>query len=237
MHIGEDEGSSAGRLRRSFGWALGFVALLWAIRLVQSLLGLKLARYGVLPGDPAGLTGVLAAPLIHGSVAHLFANTAPLLVLGTALLFGYPRAARLALPVIYLGGGLGVWLVARDAYHIGASGLTFGMMFFVFTIGALRWDRRAIALSMTVFLLYGGMIWGIFPSAPNISFESHFFGALMGVGCAIALRNRDRPAVERHYPWDGRDYEEIPEQEFKRVLDQEFFGIPDDAERPGDESR
>ena len=234
MQIGEQEGSATRRLHRCFGWALGFVVLLWAIRLLQSLLDLKLARYGVLPRDPAGLVGVLVAPLIHGSAAHLFANTAPLLVLCTALLFGYPRAARLALPVIYLGTGVGVWLFARDAYHIGASGLTFGMMFFVFTIGALRWDRRAIALSLIVFLLYGGMIWGIFPSAPNISFESHFFGALIGVCCAIALRNRDRPAVERHYPWGGGDYEEIPEQEFKRVLDREFFGITDDSERSED---
>jgi membrane associated rhomboid family serine protease len=234
METGEEDESSAGRLRRCFGWALAFVALLWVIHLAQSLLDLRLARYGVLPGAASGLKGVLFAPLIHGSFAHLFANTAPLLVLGTALLFGYPRAARLALPVIYLGSGLGVWLFARDAYHIGASGLTFGMMFFVFTIGVLRWDRRAIALSLIVFLLYGGMIWGIFPSAPDISFESHFFGALMGVGCAIALRNRDRPAVERHYPWNGGDHEEIPEQEFKRVLDREFFGISDDSEHSRD---
>lgn len=221
-------------LGRCFRWALGFVALLWAIHLVQFLFNLKLARFGILPGAASGLTGILAAPLIHGSAAHLLANSGPLLVLGTALLAGYPRAARLALPLIYLGSGLGVWLFARDAYHIGASGLTFGMLFFVFTIGALRWDRLAIALSLAVFLLYGGAIWGIFPSTPNISFEYHFFGALTGAACAVALRNLDRPAAPRHYPWNSGDYEEIPEQEFKRVLDREFFGIEDDPEPPAD---
>ena len=233
MDMTPDYDRTAGqRLGRALAWMLGFTGGLWLIRLVQSLGDLQLARFGVLPGDPGGLAAVLWAPLIHGSGAHLFANSAPLLVLGSALLFGYPRAARLALPAIYLGSGLGVWLFARAAYHIGASGLTFGMMFFVFTMGALRWDRRAIALALVVFLLYGGMIWGILPSTPNISFEYHFFGAAMGVACAIALRNLDAPQAERYYPWTGADYEEIPEQEFKKILDREFFPEPDDPEEP-----
>ena len=83
-------------------------------------------------------------------------------------------------------------VTARDAYHIGASGLTFGMMFFVFIIGAIRWDRRAIALSMLVFFLYGGMVWGILPTDPKVSYESHFFGALIGVVLAILCSVRPR---------------------------------------------
>jgi membrane associated rhomboid family serine protease len=79
------------------------------------------------------------------------------------------------------------------------------MMFFVFTIGALRWDRRAIALSMVVFFLYGGMIWGIFPSEPGVSFESHFFGAALGVLLAFVLRRLDPPPPEKKYEWEGKD--------------------------------
>jgi membrane associated rhomboid family serine protease len=140
--------------------------------------------------------------LIHSSFSHLFANTLPLLILGTTLLYGYPKSARIVIPAVYLGTGLGVWLFARDAYHIGASGLTFGFMFFVFTVGALRWDRRAIALSMIVFFLYGSMIWGVLPGRPGISFESHLFGALIGLSLAIILRNYDPHSAVKKYSWE-----------------------------------
>ena len=198
---------SAQRLRRSFMLALSFASALWLLKVADSLLDLQLVRFGIYPRTLEGLWGILWAPWIHGSFAHAFANTGPIIVLGTALVYGYPRAARIALPAIYLGSGIGVWLFARSAYHIGASGLAFGMMFFVFTIGALRWDKRAIALSLIVFLLYGGMIWGIFPSAPDISFEYHFFGAVVGVAMAVLLKNRDPAPPEKRYSWEDSDDE------------------------------
>jgi membrane associated rhomboid family serine protease len=197
-----EPGSAAQPLRRPFRLALSFAVLLWLVRVTDSLLGLDLVRFGVHPRTLDGLWGILWAPLIHGSFSHVFANTAPLIVLGTGLLYGYPRAARMALPAIYLGSGLGVWLFGRSAFHIGASGLTFGMMFFVFTIGALRWDKKAIALSLIVFFLYGGMIWGIFPTNPDISFESHFFGAVLGVAMAVLLKNKDPAPPRKQYSWE-----------------------------------
>jgi membrane associated rhomboid family serine protease len=133
---------------------------------------------------------------------HLFANTAPLLILGTALLYGFPKSARIVIPVVYFGTGLGVWLFARQSFHIGASGLTFGFMFFVFIAGVLRWDRRTIALSMIVFFLYGSMIWGVFPGKPDISFESHLVGAVIGVTLAVLLRNYDAYPPEKKYSWE-----------------------------------
>jgi len=198
------------RFRQAFLIAAAFTALLWLIRLAESLLGLDLMRASIYPRNLQSVTGILFAPLLHGSVSHLFANTAPLLVLGTALIYGYPRASRIAIPLIWLLSGLGVWLFARASWHLGASGLTFGMMFFVFSIGALRWDRRAIALSMIVFLLYGGMVWGVFPSAPGISWEYHLFGALSGVLLAILLRRLDPPPPEKKYSWEGEDQEDWP---------------------------
>lgn len=194
-------------LRRSAAVAGGFVGLLWLVWLADALFGLQFYRLGVYPRDIGGLPGILLAPLIHGSFAHLFANSLPLFILGTALLYGYPRAARMALPLIYLGAGLGTWLFARSSFHIGASGLTHGMMLFVFTIGVLRRDRPSIALSLLVFFLYGGMIWGIFPQDPKVSYETHFFGALMGVALAFLLRNRDPRPPERRYDWEGEDGE------------------------------
>ena len=197
------------RLKRSFTIVAAFTAVLWLIRIVEVMLGANLARYGVYPGQPGGLTGIIWAPLIHTSFSHLFANTPPLLLLGTALLYGYPRSAKIVIPAVYLGSGLGVWLFARDAYHVGASGLTFGFMFFVFTVGVLRWDKRATALSLVVFFLYGGMIWGIFPSKPEISFESHFFGAMIGIAMAVLLRNYDPYPAKKHYSWEQDEVIEL----------------------------
>ena len=189
-------------LKRSFTIVAAFTITLWLIKIVEALIGARLYKYGILPGQLSGLAGIFWAPLIHSSFSHLFANTAPLLILGTALLYGYPKSAKIVIPAIYIVTGLGVWLFARQTYHIGASGLTFGFMFFVFTIGAIRWDRRAIALSMVVFLLYGSMIWGIFPSKPGISYESHFFGAMIGITLAILLRNYDPNIAEKEYNWE-----------------------------------
>ena len=206
------------RLRHSFRLAAAFAALLWAIRSAEVVFHLELVRYGVYPLQPGGLVGILAGPLIHGSWSHLFANTLPVIILGTALLYGYPKSAKPVLATVYLGSGLGVWLFAREAYHIGASGLTFGVMFFLFVVGALRWDKRAIALSMIVFFLYGSMIWGIFPLEPGISFESHFFGAVIGVVMAIVLKNRDPAPVEKTYSWEDETDEEANEADEKSLI-------------------
>ena len=189
-------------LKRSFTIVASFTVALWLIKSIELLTGVELFKYGIYPGQLSGLMGIFLAPLIHSSFSHLLSNTAPLLILGTALLYGYPKSARIVIPAVYIGTGLGVWLFARQLYHIGASGLTFGFMFFVFTVGAIRWDKRAIALSMVVFFLYGGMIWGIFPNEPGISYESHFFGAMIGIILAILLRNYDPYTTEKKYSWE-----------------------------------
>ncbi len=195
------------RLRIAFIIALSFALLLWMIKLAEYLGGLDFTQFGIYPRRADGLAGILYAPFIHGSLAHLFANTAPIIVIGTMLLYGYPRAARVLLPVVYLGGGGAVWLFAREAYHIGASGLAFGMLFFVFTVGALRWERRTLALSLVVFFLYGGMIQGVIPAARDVSFESHLSGALIGIVLAFLLRHRDPEPPRKQYSWEREEAE------------------------------
>lgn len=211
------------RLRRSFRLVVWFVLILWAIKLIEIILGLDFVQYGVYPLRVSGLPGIVMAPLIHGSLSHLFSNTAALIILGTALLYGYPKSAKIVVPVLYLGTGLGVWLFARNAYHIGASGLTFGAMFFVFSIGVLRWDKRAIILAMIVFFLYGSMIWGIFPTQPGVSFESHFFGAVIGVALAMLLKNHDPAPPPKKYSWE--DEADELELEDKTDDDQGYSGF------------
>lgn len=181
--------------------------ILWLIQIANALFGLEIVRFGVYPREILGLRGILFMPLIHGSFAHIFSNTLPLLILGTAMLLGYPRSSKYVFPIVYFGVGLMVWLFGRDSFHVGASGINFGLFTFVFVIGALRWDKRAIALSCLVFFMYGGMIWGIFPTEPGVSFESHFFGAAIGVLCAIIFRDYDTKPPEKRYDWEDETEE------------------------------
>ncbi len=203
-----------------------FTLELWLIKIVEVLTASHFYLYGIYPGHLSGLSGILLAPLIHASFAHLFANTPPLLILGTALLYGYPKSAKIVIPGIITGSGLGVWLFARESYHIGASGLVFGFMFFIFTIGIIRWDRRASVLSMLVFFLYGSMIWGIFPANPDISFESHFFGAISGIILAILLRNYDPYLPEKKYSWEDEEDEE-DEIDYEEYAEKDETSLPD----------
>ncbi len=178
------------------------ITILWLIKGLQITFSWDLGAYGVFPRSFDGLIGILFAPLIHGSFEHLFSNTMALFVLTTALFYEYPKSAKWTFILIYLGSGLGVWLFARESYHYGASGLTHGMMFFLFLIGILRRDKPAMAIAMIVFFLYGSMVWGVLPTKEEISFESHLFGALMGVVCAIIFRNKDPKPPEKKYSWE-----------------------------------
>ncbi len=203
MNADTNPAEDRARWRHAFRLSMAFTILLWVIRGTEVLFHLDLARYGVFPLQSGSLIGILVGPLIHGSWSHLFANTLPIIILGTALLYGYPRSAKIVIITVYLASGLGVWLFARPAYHIGASGLTSGVLFFLLVIGILRRDRRAITLTMIVFFLYGGMIWGIFPTRPEISFESHFFGAATGTVLAFLLRHRDPAPPQKIYSWEN----------------------------------
>lgn len=188
-------------LKFSALFPLLFIGLLWLFKVLETLTGLSLTEFGIYPGKLSGIIGIPLAPLIHGSIAHLIANTLPLFVLGTIMIHVYPRSAIHAIPIIYLLSGIGVWLFGRQAYHIGASGLLYGMVAFVFVIGVIRRDRLPVALSMITFFLYGGMVWGIFPGDPSISFEAHFFGALTGVALAIIMKDHDAKIPEKRYGW------------------------------------
>jgi membrane associated rhomboid family serine protease len=192
----------AARLRRALAGVALFIGLLWLIELLDTGFVLHLSRLGIFPRTWHGLWGVVCAPLIHGSWQHLISNSLVLLVLGVVLLYGYPRASGYVLALVWLGSGLGVWLFARSSYHFGASGLAHGLMFYIFVSGILRRDRLSIALSLIVFLLYGGMVTTIFPQQPGISYESHLFGAVMGVIAAFVFRSRDPLTPEKTYDWE-----------------------------------
>jgi membrane associated rhomboid family serine protease len=183
--------------------SLGFVAVLWLIPLLGW--GLELERFGVRPRQWIGLPGILAAPLLHADFVHLIANSLPLAVLGTVMLQLYPAAALRVLPAIYLGPGIAVWLFARGGIHVGASGLVYGLVSYVFVAGLVRRERRAIAASLLVAFMYGTLVWGVLPVREGTSWETHLAAAAIGTLLAIVLRHRDRPPPVR-YSWeDERD--------------------------------
>lgn len=181
--------------------ALGFVGLIWVIALLDWGLDLDADDFGVQPRQLAGLTGILFAPLVHGSFAHLLANSLPLLVLGTAMLYLYPNAALRVIPAVYLGPGVAVWLFARAGVHFGASGLVYGLVSYIFVAGLIRRDRRAIAASLLVCFMYGALVWGVLPIERGVSWETHLAAALIGTVLAIALRRLDIPLLHR-YTWE-----------------------------------
>jgi membrane associated rhomboid family serine protease len=201
----------AARFRQALVGVAIFIGLLWLIELLDIGWDLRLSRLGVYPRAWHGLWGVACAPLIHGSWQHLISNSLALMVLGVVLLYGYPHSSRYALTLIWLGSGLGVWLFARSSYHFGASGLAHGLMFFIFVSGILRRDKLSIALSLIVFFLHGGMVWTIFPQQPGISYESHFFGALMGIIAAFVFRHREPALPEKTYDWERAPDDPWPE--------------------------
>jgi len=189
--------------------ALGFVALIWLIQLLNWGLDLELERFGVRPRQLAGLPGILLAPLLHGSFAHLATNSLPLLVLGTGMLYLYPSSALKVIPAVYLGPGIAVWLFARASVHVGASGLVYGLVSYIFVAGVIRRDTRAIAASLLVSFLYGSLAWGVLPIKPGVSWETHLAAALIGLVLAIALRRLDIPPRKR-YAWEDEkdEYED-----------------------------
>jgi membrane associated rhomboid family serine protease len=215
-----------GRLLRALKASLGFVLLLLVVFSMQQALDWR--PFAVIPQTAAGLFGVLTAPLLHGSMAHLGANAVSLLLLGTLAGSVYPRATVRALPLIWLGSGLCAWLFGvAGSHHLGASGITHGLMFLVFVLGLLRRDRASVAAAMIALFLYGGMLLTILPREFDVSWQSHLGGALGGVVAAFAFRRKDPQAPRRKYSWEIE--EELAAQAAEAERDQFEPAAPRDV--------
>lgn len=192
------------RVLRAFNASLGAVLLLVAVFASQGLFDYR--SWSVAPHETRGLLGLLGAPLLHGSLEHLGANAFALLILGTLAGSVYPRATLFALPLLWLGSGLGAWLLGDiGSHHLGASGVTHGLLFLLFVLGLLRRDRAAIAASMIAFLFYGGMLLTILPHEPGVSWQSHMGGAVAGVIAALLFRLRDPAPARPRYSWEDEE--------------------------------
>lgn len=181
-----------------------FLVLILSTELAKYLSNNNFVQFGILPREISGLVGILTAPLIHSNIEHLFSNAIPLLVLGTSIYYFYPESSKKAIPIIYLSTNLLVWLFARDSYHIGASGIVYGLASFLFFSGIIKKDKRAITLTLLTSFLYGGLVVGVFPTKDGISWESHLFGFLTGLVLAIFYRKKD---PFKKYDWEDEDLE------------------------------
>ena len=189
------------RLRRALNASLAFVLVLAACFSAQHAFDWTFLT--VTPWRADGLLGLLVAPLLHGSVQHLVANGTALLLLGTLAGTAFPKATLRAMPLLWLGSGLGAWLLGQPgSHHLGASGVTHGLGFLLFVLGLLRRDRAAIAAGMLAFLFYGGMLMTILPREAGVSWESHLGGTLAGIAAAFLFRRSDPQPPRRRYSWE-----------------------------------
>ncbi|MEN8117249.1 MAG: rhomboid family intramembrane serine protease [Bacteroidota bacterium] len=183
-----------------------FIVAFWIVEIVEQVSGLSFVKLGVYPHHLNGLQGIIFSPFIHSDFNHLISNSIPFFILLFMLIYFYRRISYQIFFQMYFLAGLCVWLAGREAWHIGASGVVYAMAAFHFVSGIIRNDVRLLTLSVVVVFLYGGMIWGIFPINPDISWEGHLWGAISGVTLALYYR---KYIIRR----DKFDWEEEEEEE------------------------
>jgi membrane associated rhomboid family serine protease len=176
-----------------------FVFLMWMVKIIEVLFDIDLSQFGIYPLSIKGLRGIIFSPFIHADFTHLFNNSVPLFFLSIALFYFYSEVALKVFIGTYFITGFLVWIAGRDAWHIGASGLVYGLASFLFFSGIIRRYFRLIALSLLIVFLYGSMVWGLFPGVyKNVSWESHMLGFFSGVVLAVWYKNEgpQRPVYE-----------------------------------------
>ena len=182
-----------------------FLVLIWMIKISEAALEMRFTHLGLFPLEASGLKGILFAPLIHADFKHLFDNSVPLYFLSIAIFYFYRPVAYRVFFLVWFVSGLIVWLTARPAYHIGASGLVYGFASFVFFSGVIRNNIHLLAISLIVVFMYGSLIWGILPYDLRISWESHLVGGLSGLGIALFYHSYGPPSTKKEWPEEDED--------------------------------
>jgi membrane associated rhomboid family serine protease len=155
------------------GYPILFVILIWLIFWIEFRFNVDLKSFGIQPRKIEGIYGIMLSPFLHLSLEHLINNSIPLFLLSSAIFFFY---RNISWKIIFLGiflSGLLTWIIGRDSTHIGASGLIYVLISFIFFKGIISKNFNLMALSLIVVFIYGGTIWYIFPIKENISWEGH----------------------------------------------------------------
>lgn len=198
------------------------IVLIWLIYFIEIKFSFNFNKYGIYPKTLKGLRGIILSPFIHSNTSHLFNNSIPLAVMLTSLYYFYYKIANRVLFFGLILSGLLTWLIARPAMHIGASGIVYLLVSFVFFSGIFRKYYRLTALSLIVVFLYGGMVWYIFPTEDRISWEGHLSGFLVGFVFSFIFRKMG-PQPEK--------FNFIKNEEFEKLFDEEGnFNPPQELE-------
>jgi len=203
------------KMAASMLFPLAVVAVLWIVKIAEHFTGSDFSELGIMPLTAKGLIGIVTAPFIHADFGHLLANTIPMFVSLSIIFYFYREVAFQVFFLVWLFTGVWVWSFARDdSFHIGASGLVYGYISFLFFSGMIRRNARLMAISFLVIFLYGGFFWGIFPDffpKRNISWESHLMGGIAGIVMAVFYRKK---GLQREvYHWDEDDDEDDDDNE------------------------
>lgn len=192
-----------------------FIILIWAVHLFQLLPGIDLTHYGVRPRYFEGIYGIIFSPLLHGGFGHLINNSIPFFALGVLIFFFFPRVAWRSIVMIYLLSGVFLWLLGNsqffdilfgvpvtNGYHIGASGVVYGFVAFIFWTGVFRRNLKSIILALIVLTYYSGMFLGILPNDEGISWEGHLYGGVAGIFTAYWFRSSiEEDEKPKKYSW------------------------------------
>jgi membrane associated rhomboid family serine protease len=216
------------RLRQSIRFAIQFSAMVVILHLLRTITGFPPLGWGIYPRESEGISGIVFSPFLHGSWSHLFSNLPPLFALTFIIFYFYRRTAWSAFLMMYLLTGVAVWIFGRSVWHIGASGVVYAMVAFVFWSGIFRRNIKSIILALIVLMYYGSMFTGIFPGEKGVSWESHLLGALAGIFTAFWFKNQqEKDEAPPRYSWED---EEMP-------ADQPFYFDRDVFEKPKSERR
>src|SRR5690606_34065424 len=200
-----------------------FGIVIWSVYWFELSFGFDFNKWGVYPRTLSGLRGVLFSPFIHGSVDHLYSNTLPLMILSAALFYFYEKISWKVLLYGILLSGFLTWIIGRPSYHIGASGVIYVLVSFLFFKGVFAGNRRLIALSLIVVFAYGSMFWYMFPIEDKISWEGHLSGFVTGLLMAIYFKSAVLP--KEKYAWERDDYNEANDP-FLKQFDEHGNFIP-----------
>jgi len=190
---------------------------IWSVFWFEINYAVSLNSYGLYPRSFVGLRGVLFSPFIHGSLDHLYNNSIPLALLTLALFYFYRQKAWKVLLLGWLISGLFTWIIGRESYHIGASGIIYVLASFIFFKGVFQKHFRLVALSLTIVFIYGSMLWYVLPIEAGVSWEGHLSGFLTGLILAKMIRI-DIP-VPKKYEWENDGFDES-EDEFLKHFDE-----------------
>lgn len=167
-----------------------FLVIIWVIYFFNNFFNLDIVKFGLYPLKSRGLVGILTSSFIHVEFNHIISNTIPFIILGTILFYFYPDVAFKIFVILLIIPNTIVWIIGRPAYHIGCSGIIYGLISYIFFCGVFTKRIALLSISLLVVFLYGSIIWAIFPIDLTLSWESHLSGFITGFILASIFKNK-----------------------------------------------